>query len=413
VYLRRNSINLPYQVPVYAFMNSNDFRQYARKYIDTINDEKKIEIYYDRADEIGLAFTNYQIASVDIIYATIEEAVKIFWRVNATGLISKDWIASALTIKDDFRLGTEIDKLLSELKPYNYDKINRDIIFQCIQNSFGKIYFDYEIEDLVSKTNFREVAKNTVKSINKAVKFLYEDLLVLNSSLIPYNSQLIFITLFFNSIGDNEPTENQIITLKKWFWVTTYSNYFTIYSLSDQRKAYEQFNTFIDNENNNPIYNDKGDIRFTTLEFPEKINMKSVRAKALVLFMINYSKGVNSISLQKVNVDTIEEFEIGNLFSVPKKENPAENFVPVIVERKIEEVGKIFINSIRNSIKKPKDYSFLLKNADLSLFISEEMVKLYDETAESIDRIHALRKELIANAEKSFVENCLNIEYLM
>ena len=352
---------------------------------------------------------DYQIAAVDISYATIEEAVEIFWRVNATGLpISKDWIANALTLSDDFRLGDEIDNLILELKPYSFNNIKRDIIFQCIQNSFGKIYFDFKIEELVKRKDFANIAIKSIESIKKSVKFLYENLLVFNHKILPYNSQLIFLTAFFNKLKNTEPTEIQILELKKWFWVTSYSNYFSIYSLSNQRKAFEQFNLFVNNEKVSPIFNDKVNLKFSTLNFPEKTFMGSVRSKALTLFMINYALGIKEISLQKINADSVEEFEIGNLYSIPQKENPTENFVPVVYKR-VEIEGRITIESITNT-KKPKNYSFLLNEVNENLFISENMCKLEIGNDIPISTILQIRKELIKKAEKLFVES-LDIEY--
>jgi hypothetical protein len=411
VYLR-SSINVfPYQVPVYVFMNSIDFRQYARKNFESINDEKKIELYYDRADEIGQIFTNYQIASVDINYATIEEAVEIFWRVNAKGvIISKDWIVSALTLKDDFRLGTEIDKLLDELRQYNFEGIKRDVIFQCIQSSFGKIYFDYKIEDLVKRDDFANVAIKTFQSIKKAVKFLYEDLLVLNSKLIPYNAQLIFLTVFFNSFEDENLSENVILKLKRWFWVTSYSNYFTIYSLSNQRKAFEKFvESLIDNSNADPVFYDNENIKFGTLDFPSKIGMGSVRAKSLALFMINYSKGFDEISVNKINSEEIENFEFGYLFSKPQRDNPSENFIPIIEERIVKKDGIIQFRLL-TKLRRPQNYSSLLDKERRNLFITSKMVNLYDGTYESEKLVLDLRREDIVKAEKRFVES-LDIFY--
>jgi hypothetical protein len=402
IYLRQKSKNLPFQVPVYIFMNSIDFRQYARKEFEKIENENKIEQYYDRADEIGQIFNNYQIASVDIEYASIDEAVEIFKRVNEKGLpIAKDWIVSALTNKGDFRLGTEIDNLLDELKIYNYDNIKRDIIFQCIQSSFGKIYFDYKIEDLVERDDFADVTIRTLKSIKKAVEFLYENLLVLNSKLIPYNSQLIFLTIFFNSIDENEPSTNQIISLKKWFWITSYSNYFTIYSLSNQRKAFEKFNQFIFDENINPVFYENDNTYFMTLDFPNKIGMGSVRAKSLALFMINYSQGIKEISLQKVDAENIENFEIGSLFSKPQKDNPSENFIPVVEKRKFRNGTIEFVSLTR--IKRPKNYSSLLNKEWENLFITSRMINEYNDLS-SDDLILELRREEIVKAEKKFVE---------
>ncbi len=411
IYLR-SSINVfPYQVPVYVFMNSIDFRQYARKNFESINDEKKIELYYDRADEIGQIFTNYQIASVDINYATIEEAVEIFWRVNAKGvIISKDWIVSALTLKDDFRLGTEIDKLLDELRQYNFEGIKRDVIFQCIQSSFGKIYFDYKIEELVKRDDFAKVATKTFQSIKKAVKFLYEDLLVLNSKLIPYNAQLIFLTVFFNSFEEEYLQDDKILKLKKWFWITSYSNYFTIYSLSNQRKAFERFvESLIYNIDSNPVFYDNENIQFSTLDFPSKIGMGSVRAKSLALFMINYSKGFEKISIEKINSEEIENFEFGYLFSKPQRDNPSENFIPIIEERITNNDGSIRFNLL-TKLKRPQNYSSLLSKERLNLFITYEMVNLYDGSEMSEDLVLDIRRKNIVFEEKKFV-NSLNIFY--
>jgi len=416
-YLRLNSPAEIFQIPVYVFINSIDFRQYARKYFDDKNlPGDKIELYYDRADKIGQIFNNYQIASVDINDATIEEAVEIFRRVNERGLtLSKDWIVSALTNKGSFRLGSKIDNLLEELKKYNFDDIKRDVIFQCIQGSFGRIYFDSKIEDLVKRKDFQDVTKKALLSIEKSVEFLYEYLLVLNSKLLPYNSQLIFLTSFFNHLGESKITEKQILTLKKWFWITSYSNYFTIYSLSDVRKAYKKFQEFVEDEDLNPIYNDKEDSKFDVTEFPSKINMGSVRSKSLAIFMINYSMGLQNINLNKIDVDSIEDFMFGSLFSRDQKNNPSENFIPVIEKRKILSDGSVRLDSISTS-KKPENYSFLLnENKDNgNLFLPQTLKEIYEtdsdkedekEARERENRILFLRKSLIISEERTFYKS--------
>lgn len=414
IYLRQNAekSKIPYQVPVYLFANSFDFRQYSRKEFKNIEDENKIELYLERADALGQIFTEYQIASVDIKNATIEEAVEIFRRVNEKGLpLSKDWIVSALTNKDGFRLASEIDSLLEELKLYRFETIKRDIVFQCIQNSFGNIYFDNKIEDLVKKPNFEDVTRMALKSTLKAIKFLSEYLLVFNNKLLPYNSQLIFLVPFFNHIGEKELSETQIIKLKKWFWTTSYSNYFTIYSLSNQRKAHNQFQKFIQDENEDPIYIDRPNIQFETEIFPSRVTLNSVRAKSLVLFMVNYAQNIKTVNTQKVDNQTIEDFEMDNLFSYSKKENPSENLLPIIVERK-EENSKIIINSISKE-KKPKNYEFLLKEYSCyeNLFISEKMQTTYKNNL-SKESILVMRKELIIEAEENFVRDLKNILYI-
>ncbi len=92
-FIRKNKKPKLYQVPLYVLINTSDFRKFQRENIDKIGDEKKIDLYLDRADEISKIITEYEIASVDINKANVEEAVEIFWRVNKKGIvISKDWI---------------------------------------------------------------------------------------------------------------------------------------------------------------------------------------------------------------------------------------------------------------------------------------------------------------------------------
>jgi len=403
-----------YQIPVYMLINSVAFRQYTRKYLYKIKDEEKVDLYLDRADVLGQVFINYQIAVVDINYASIEEAVEVFRRVNSTGQpISKDWIVSALTHKEDFRLGTEIDILLDKLKVFNFGNIKRHIIFQCIQSSFGYIYFDYRIEDLAKREDFIDVTQNAIKSIEKAVQFLYEELLVLTSKILPYNSQLVFLTTFFNTIKNKKLSKRQVLALKKWFWVTSYSNYFSIYSLGKQRKAFEQLQLFIEDESVSPVYYDNED-SFLTQDFPHKINRRSVRTKSLVLFMINFAMGKASIYSEKIVASDINQFIMGKLFS---NKSISENFIPIIYKEEWLEAndGESRIVLIR-AISKQKNYDELLQDSinHENLFITEEMKSIYASLPkkEAENKVLKLRKKLIQENEKKFVEQFEKISYV-
>jgi len=409
-----NSLTKSHQIPVYMLVNSVDFRKYSREHLYKINDEEKVDLYLDRADVLGQIFINYQIPSVDINYASIEEAVEIFKRVNSTGQpISKDWIVSALTNKDGFRLGTEIDKLLEELKLFDFGTIKRDIIFQCIQSSFGKIYFDYKIEDLAKRDDFIKITQKAIKSIRSAVQFLYEELMVFDAQILPYNSQLVFFTAVFNSIGNQEPNEVQRLALKKWFWITSYSNYFSVYSLGKQRKAFEQLQLFIEDETINPVYYDNEE-RFIIQDFPSKINRKSVRAKTLVLFMINHAMKRGAINSRKIAASDIHLLRMGDLFS---NESVAENFIPIIYQRNGIESndGKNKMPLVQAALRQ-KNYEYFLKEKiDYNnLFITKEMKNIYmiSSKKEGKTKILELRRKFIEERERDFIEELEKIIYL-
>ena len=386
-----------YQVHVYELIDTRSSFKFQRDLFSQNIDEEKIQIYSDRYEKLGTALIDYQLPSIDIYGGKIEEAVEIFSRVNSTGTtITPDWMISALTYNKErnFRLGTEIDRLYDDLKIYNFTQthsIKRELIFNCITNSFGRVYFDQsnKIEDIANRKDFSDVTLKTITSIKKAVQFLFEELLVVNGRLLPYGPQLIFITDFFNTIEN--PTNDQIEQLKKWFWITTYSGYFTIYSLSKIREAYNVFHQFLNGETTDPIYNDRLDTPFSVSEFPNKIYMGSVRAKALILFHLNYST-----NFEKIDAQEVDGLILSNLFTTDAAKDEKGNYLP-------ENVVPFLDNDKNRHYKKQKEvFNLLFDNPDKERFlINKEMdLILYDER-----EILNLRKEEIIKREKEFVES--------
>jgi uncharacterized protein with ParB-like and HNH nuclease domain len=394
-----------YQVHVYDLIDTRSSFKFQRDLFNLDINEERIQIYSDRYEKLGTTLIDYQLPSIDIYGGKIDEAVEIFSRVNSTGTsISPDWMISALTYNKDknFRLGSVIDKLYDDLSIFNFTQnfsIKRELIFNCITNSFGKAYFDQSnrIEDLAKRDDFIPTTLKTIESIKKAVQFLFEELLVLNGRLLPYGPQLIFITDFFNIIKN--PTQEQIEQLKKWFWITTYSGYFTMYSLSKVREAYNVFQKFLREETDDPIFNDKPEIPFSVSEFPNKIYMGSVRAKALVLYLLNYSN-----NFQRIDLDNSDGLILSFLFHDSKDEKG--NFLPESVVPMIE-------NEETRRYKKMKDVSDLLANftyKDSKYLISDEMVLSFK--AGNVKEVLRLRKDEIIKKESLFAHSLgLKSEY--
>ncbi len=370
------------QITVYTLIDTFEFLTYAGKLQNELKDNALI--YLERAKELTTIFSDFTLPSIEIIGGKIEDAIEIFTRINSKGsVISPDWMLSALTNNENknFNLGDLINELILDLEEFNFEKLKRELIVQCIQNSFGKIYFDTKIENLHKRKNFIDTTYIAIESIKKAVEFLFEELLIVSSKLLPYNSQLIFITDFFNQIEN--PSSEQLETLKKWFWQTSYANYFTIYSLSKIREAYNQFQKYLQGKTNQILYNDKVNKPFTVIEFPNKILFGSVRAKALVLFLLNYANDFKRISSKgDYNLNLIYPGNRG-------KDKLPENVFPFI--KKIEKR------------KKKSDIQNIIKSDDFHKhFLTKEM--LYKPN------FLKQRKELIIKAEKEFVEK-IDLKY--
>ena len=115
------------------------------------------------------------------------------------------------------------------------------------------------------------------EDVRKAVDFLYRKCGVIDSKLLPYSYHLIILADFFRMVSS--PTELQLDELRKWFFYTVYTNYFTNTSLSRIREGINRFRQFASGNKVSPL--DVYD-SVTLTSFPEKFSLRSVRVCSLV-----------------------------------------------------------------------------------------------------------------------------------
>ncbi|WP_159786651.1 DUF262 domain-containing protein [Sodalinema gerasimenkoae] len=359
-----------------------------------IPDREKNE-YIENARNLQSILMRYRIPYVLIKGGDIKSAVEIFSRINSTGTeISEDFMLSALTYNPDteFLLSDSITEFLTEINIYNFENIKRSVILNCIANRYGmvfssnKIYFDVPIEDLKNNNfDLKSFSQDVYTCVSKAINFLYKNLFVIDAQLLPYPAQLIFISEYFR-VNPN-PTREQYASLENWFWITTYSNYFTLYSLSQQRTAYQIFCDFAKGENHDGIYkiND-----FTTAKYPDKLTYQGVRPKALRLFYLQ------SI----INGHEVQEKEsIKEIFIASKRDKAPSN----IILRLSSEFEENPENKKVENFMKSADIKILKKH-----FITEEMLELYQEGR--IDDFIEKRGEHLKRKEQEFVRK-LGIDF--
>ena len=245
-----------------------------------------------------------------------------------------------------------------------------------------------KIEKLLNNQNLESFLNEAYEHIKKAVVFLYKKLFIIDIRLLPYPSQLIFISEYFRL--NPEPTSQQYQALENWFWVTTYSNYFTLYSLSQQRSAYQVFREFAQGQHPDGIYKVNSDMDFTTAKYPEKLSFTGVRPKALQLF---YLKSL-------IENSEIQDMEgIKEIFISSKKDrNPANIILRITSEFEEDKEKKQIKNFINNSTEE-----VLIKH-----FITAEMRDLYQQN--KMDNFILERDEYLKSKEREFVEK-MNITY--
>ena len=387
-----------FSIPLYIIYDNRELFNFIRELDKEDITEIDKNIYIDRIRNLHDILHKYKLPYVEIKGGDIKSAMEIFSRVNSTGTeISEDSMLSALTYNKEtgFLLSDSITEFLNKLNIYNFEDLKRDTILNCISNHVNnipcKIYFDVKIEELINKPNLELFTNDAYENITKAVKFLYTKLFVIDIRLLPQPSQLIFISEYFRL--NPKPTHDEEEALENWFWITTYSNYFTLYSLSQQRSAYQVFCEFAKGEHPNGIYKVNYDMTFNTAKYPTKLNFTGVRPKALQLF---YLKSI---------INEVEEKEgIKELFISSKKDRSPGNIILRLSSEFDQEPSKKIVKNFIND----SSPDILEKH-----FITQEMVDLYNQgNIDDENGFIAKRDKYLQYKEREFVKTMEIIRYI-
>lgn len=362
----------PYQVPLYTLTSTSEFRQYTRQVLEpAVTNPEELDFYLDRADAFARMLIDYKLAVIEVDGATLNDAVNIFSRINSQGTeISMDWMINALSFRKDFNFSFEVDSVIQDIAVYNFSAISRNTIFRCYQSAFdNNLYIDTNIETLAHRDDFVSTVKKMSKAIINAVGFLYNEINVIDSRLLPYTAQLAFLSVFFMRVPN--PDANQINDLKHWFWLTTYSNYFTTLSLSGQRRAFSHFLGYIDGTESFPLYIENNEKRLSTMPWPRTLVLSSVRCVALVLFQLNQQRMQTNISTEANTLVTKKYFR--DYATVPE--------------------------------------NMIISFSQLDSSFRDENLFFIPQNCESMQEALCRRKKLLQDAEHKFV-NELGIDYI-
>lgn len=248
--------------------------------------------YATKAKEINKTLMAYEISYTIVRGGNIEDAVEIFSRLNSkTTLISTDYMIQALAYDtdNDFLFADAISEIKNGLAEYGLGDISREVVLKCVYNYTDKPFVDCKAEDLLAiKNNLKSITDNLKDDTRQAAKFLNEECGVVDTKLLPYIYQFVMISLFFRY--NKDLTTEQTLVLKRWFFYTSYSAYFTNTSLGEIRRNILTFSEYCKGKLQSPIEYEK---KITVAELPGNWSLGAVRTCAFVLTQISRFRSEN------------------------------------------------------------------------------------------------------------------------
>lgn len=199
---------------------------YLRNFLDTtkfvdafMTLDKK---YHTAAKELHSKFINYELPVVTIKNREKSEVGIIFERINHTGTkLSIMDLMIAWTWTDNFHLLEKMDELLEELDEKNFGDLSQNILLQTISGVVQNDTTTPKVLEL-SGEQVRDNWDKVCEGLRKAIDFLHTELNCSIQDFLPFQQQIAPLCRFFTEKG--APNAEELKSLKKWFWKTSFSN---------------------------------------------------------------------------------------------------------------------------------------------------------------------------------------------
>ncbi|MBO9465921.1 DUF262 domain-containing protein [Tropicibacter sp. R15_0] len=195
-------------------------------------------------------FKSYSVASVTLHDMPIEDVAPIFERINSTGtkLTIVDLMRAA-TWSAEFDLVDTIDeKVLEAVAEKGFDSIDRKAVLRVLSSASGFSFSTSGIDRLrnCSVDELKIATDDTVSAFKLATDFLHDQLHLPNAKIVPYVNQIVVLAEFFRLKPTISAAETAV--LKRWFWRTTLSNYFSGWSSGQMDADLEALKEFADGQ---------------------------------------------------------------------------------------------------------------------------------------------------------------------
>jgi hypothetical protein len=252
------------------------------------------------ADALFNRFKDYKVAVVTLGDMSIKDVAPIFERINSTGtrLTIVDLMRAA-TWSQEFDLIESIDSVLEALRAKEFGGLDRKVVLRTMSAAAGG-GFSVESIDSLRKHPADKLKRATADSqaaYEKTVDFLTTQIRIPNDSIIPYANQVVVLSEIFRLLPT--PNAQQYGEIRKWFWRTSSSGYFSGWNtggMARDQGAVAAFASGTAKEINVPAYKPNPAIWIS-----KPFRTDSAHAKTLAIILAHHSP-IDILTGQRIDV---------------------------------------------------------------------------------------------------------------
>ncbi|MFG1952704.1 DUF262 domain-containing protein [Micromonospora sp. NPDC048830] len=268
-------------LPLSVVMRTMDFLGHFRRVELKAKDPRRVDMLVREADAVAQRIKNYKLTLVRLQGASIDQAVNVYARLNRTGTrMEPDQMVSALTYKPERPpLSDRIDEIVTSIAETGFGELPRIAVFRAMLAVAGEpdiLSPRWEVVAHDMQNKLHDALPDTERAVGLAVRFLEEEIPMPLARLLPYSHQLVLLAKFFRHCP--KPTREQVATLRRWFWVTSWTSAFAGATSTMLRRALEDMHNYALGVKELPVAN--ADVQ----PMPDTFNLNSARTRAYVIW---------------------------------------------------------------------------------------------------------------------------------
>ena len=267
--------------PLWLTLDSIGLLRFQRELAKRSDSERLITA----SDELVSAFRDYKIPVLAIVTEDLEQATRIFHRINSRGTPMGEFhMMQALTWREGFDLRERLTVAKARLKEQEWEpEPEEDLFLDVCKAAQDLDIFEEGVEALSRRLAAApQVIDEVAESLLMAVRFLQKECGIRSARLLPSRYQLILLAEAMRAWRACAQSSGDVRRhLVRWFWMTTYGNAFRAVTGNKLQRLLQHLRRLARGETTRAWGEPVG--IFPPL--PERFHYQSARSKVLALHL--------------------------------------------------------------------------------------------------------------------------------